>query len=169
MKPRAFPSPFEKRCARCDEVKPRTAEFFRPKRGPKRGPYDVMSYCRPCETVRRREYWHRSSVPREGIQRCRDRRRAYWNARARQHNALRRAWRRRSLGQYTETDMWLVYLEQEGRCKYCGEVLGERFEIDHMTPLCRGGSNGPENICCACMACNRAKHTRTADEFSAFT
>ena len=54
---------------------------------------------------------------------------------------------------------------QEWRCFYCLASLFNGYHIEHMTPLSRGGSNGPENIVCSCGPCNLRKGTKTAAEF----
>jgi 5-methylcytosine-specific restriction endonuclease McrA len=43
--------------------------------------------------------------------------------------------------------------------------LSKGYHVDHMTPLSRGGSNGPENLVCACRRCNLSKHNKTVPEF----
>ena len=56
-------------------------------------------------------------------------------------------------------------LEKFGRrCVYCG--CGETaFEIDHVVPKSRGGSNRVSNLVLSCHDCNSAKGGRTAAEF----
>jgi 5-methylcytosine-specific restriction endonuclease McrA len=56
-------------------------------------------------------------------------------------------------------------LEKFGRrCVYCGQ--GETaFEIDHVVPKSRGGSDRVSNLVLSCHDCNRAKGDRTAAEF----
>lgn len=56
-------------------------------------------------------------------------------------------------------------LEKFGRrCVYCGR--GEAaFEIDHVVPRSRGGSDRVSNLVLSCPDCNRAKGDRTAAEF----
>ena len=54
--------------------------------------------------------------------------------------------------------------QQDGRCFYCHAVL-VRFDLDHKTPLARGGDSSIDNLCLACRHCNRSKHTQTAEEF----
>jgi 5-methylcytosine-specific restriction endonuclease McrA len=56
-------------------------------------------------------------------------------------------------------------LEKFGRrCVYCGR--GETaFEIDHVVPRSRGGSDRVSNLVLSCPGCNRAKGDRTAAEF----
>lgn len=41
-------------------------------------------------------------------------------------------------------------------CRYCGDQLGP-FEVDHVRPLSRGGTNDRENLSCACVSCNTQK------------
>jgi 5-methylcytosine-specific restriction endonuclease McrA len=56
-------------------------------------------------------------------------------------------------------------LEKWGRrCAYCG-AENVPFEIDHVTPRDRGGSNRVSNLALACHDCNQAKGNRTAAEF----
>lgn len=50
-------------------------------------------------------------------------------------------------------------------CYYCGEKLSGKFDVDHMTPLSRGGSNKIDNICIACETCNGRKNAKTAEEY----
>ncbi|HEX4714750.1 MAG TPA: RNA-guided endonuclease IscB [Ktedonobacteraceae bacterium] len=56
-------------------------------------------------------------------------------------------------------------LEKFGRkCAYCGR--GETaFELDHIQPRSRGGSNRVSNLALSCHACNAAKGEHTAAEF----
>lgn len=56
-------------------------------------------------------------------------------------------------------------LEKFGRrCVYCGR--GETaFEIDHVVPRSRGGSDRVSNLVISCHDCNRAKGEQTASEF----
>lgn len=86
----------------------------------------------------------------------------------RQYAATRRASIRSvgHLGHYTAVDAKLLWLLQDGLCLYCSRPLEDRGHIDHMTPLSRGGSNHPSNICWACVSCNLSKGQRTAEEFS---
>lgn len=42
------------------------------------------------------------------------------------------------------------------RCRYCMDLLGP-FEVDHVRPLSRGGTNDSSNLVCACVSCNTQK------------
>lgn len=46
------------------------------------------------------------------------------------------------------------------RCSYCltpQDIIGLRLQIDHIIPEVRGGRTVAENLCLACISCNRAK------------
>ncbi len=58
---------------------------------------------------------------------------------------------------YTKPALWALYESQCGRCAYCLETLGGRFETDHVVPTSQGGANSLTNIVCVCAACNRLK------------
>lgn len=77
----------------------------------------------------------------------------------------KRARRRDAEGIHTAEDVFQLYKQQKGRCYYCNVELAGTYHVDHKTPLVRGGSNWPENICCACPPCNMAKHDMTEAEF----
>lgn len=51
-------------------------------------------------------------------------------------------------------------------CIYCGWVgLLHHFEVDHIIPLSRGGSNLPQNLRWICSGCNRQKSQMTHEEY----
>ena len=75
-----------------------------------------------------------------------------------------------------------IYGKTGGRCYYCGKGLvnedlldwggkvvttRHHWNVDHMTPVSRGGTNDNENLVPACVSCNSFKGTMTADEFIA--
>jgi 5-methylcytosine-specific restriction endonuclease McrA len=61
---------------------------------------------------------------------------------------------------------WLALVEKHGgRCAYCG--VAAAMQVDHRTPLARGGTNEVANILPACGPCNQRKHTMTEAEFRA--
>jgi 5-methylcytosine-specific restriction endonuclease McrA len=57
-----------------------------------------------------------------------------------------------------------LLLKYEYRCAYCGKTDGS-FELDHILPRSRGGSNRISNLALACHDCNAAKGDQTAAEF----
>lgn len=88
---------------------------------------------------------------------------------AREHPAEMRAIvaRRRALvlgaeGSHTKQDIERLYFEQDGFCLGCGRDLAELgYHVDHIHPLSKGGSNGPENLQLLCPTCNRQKADKT--------
>lgn len=51
-------------------------------------------------------------------------------------------------------------------CTYCGQRrISRSFEIDHMTPVIRGGSNDMDNLQVICRPCNQRKGIQTDEEF----
>ena len=56
-------------------------------------------------------------------------------------------------------------LEKHSRkCFYCDKEVST-FEVEHMIPKARGGSNRIDNLTLSCHKCNQKKGTLTADEF----
>ena len=59
-----------------------------------------------------------------------------------------------------------LYRRQQGRCVYCGSRQRmDLMDIDHRTPLSRGGSNDRRNLQLLCRTCNLRKGTKTDREF----
>ena len=50
------------------------------------------------------------------------------------------------------------------KCFYCGKTVSD-FEVEHMLPKSRGGSNRIDNLTLSCHDCNEKKGTLTAEEF----
>ena len=50
------------------------------------------------------------------------------------------------------------------KCFYCGKTVSD-FEVEHMLPKSRGGSNRIDNLTLSCHDCNQKKDTLTAEEF----
>ena len=56
-------------------------------------------------------------------------------------------------------------LEKHGRkCFYCDKEVST-FEVEHMLPKAKGGSNRIDNLTLSCHSCNQKKGTLTAEEF----
>ena len=59
-----------------------------------------------------------------------------------------------------------LYRRQQGRCVYCGgRQRMDLMDVDHKTPLARGGSNDRRNLQLLCRTCNVRKGTKTDREF----
>lgn len=66
-------------------------------------------------------------------------------------------------------DLAEAYTAHDGRCRYCGVRLTPRsLQIDHLTPVARGGRHVRENLGLSCRDCNYLKSTRTESEFREF-
>lgn len=72
--------------------------------------------------------------------------------------------------------------KQDGKCAYCGVAMLTdwrdchadwgwkhpwRMTWDHVVPKSAGGSDDPSNAAAACLRCNVAKRSMSADAFSA--
>jgi 5-methylcytosine-specific restriction endonuclease McrA len=68
-------------------------------------------------------------------------------------------------GTHTFSDIQTQYNRQMGKCFYCGKKVGNSYHVDHIVPLSKGGSNGPENIAIACPTCNMRKNAKMPEEF----
>lgn len=54
--------------------------------------------------------------------------------------------------------------KHQHKCFYCNKDVST-FEVEHMTPKAKGGSNRIDNLTLSCHDCNRKKGTLTAEEF----
>ncbi len=86
-------------------------------------------------------------------------------ANAKVANHKRRARIAKVGGSFTTSDIRNLYTSQGGLCYYCSISIEEMCHIEHMTPISKGGSNWIDNICLACIPCNRTKGVKTAEEF----
>ena len=79
-----------------------------------------------------------------------------------------RARKRNADGSHTLADLTRIFERQGGRSYYCDRRMFAINEghFDHVIPLSRGGSDGPENLVFACPPCNWKKHARMPDEDS---
>lgn len=69
-------------------------------------------------------------------------------------------------GRYTPEDVLTQYTRQKGHCYYCKKRVGKQYHVDHIVPLARGGSNGPENLVIACPTCNLRKGFKLLHEWT---
>lgn len=57
-------------------------------------------------------------------------------------------------------------LRTDSVCWYCGDdVTGPRFHIDHLLPVCQGGTNDLANLVPTCPTCNMSKNGQTVEEY----
>lgn len=82
------------------------------------------------------------------------------------YNRNRRARQQNASGSHTAADVAAQRSRQKGKCYWCGKKVGDDYHVDHVVPLSKGGSNGPENIVIACAACNLSKGAKHPIEFA---
>jgi len=80
-------------------------------------------------------------------------------------NHRRRTRLRNAQGSHTATDIDCLYINQRGLCVYCGCKLNNKYHVDHVIPLSRGGSNNPDNLVLACAHCNTSKRDKLISEW----
>lgn len=68
-------------------------------------------------------------------------------------------------GKFSPNDVLSLLDQQNYQCVYCKTCLKEYYEVDHITPISRGGSNWPSNLQCLCRSCNRRKSSKDPIEF----
>jgi len=76
-----------------------------------------------------------------------------------------RARARSAVGQFTSAEWRALVESYGGKCAYRGEA--GPLQVDHRTPLTRGGKNSIDNILPACRKCNTEKGQLTEEEFRA--
>lgn len=76
-----------------------------------------------------------------------------------------RAKLRSAIGTHTPADIKRLFDAQEGRCIYCEVDTLESYDVDHITPLSKGGRNDVSNLIIACPSCNRSKNDRDLIEW----
>lgn len=81
----------------------------------------------------------------------------------------RRAIKMSALGSHTQDDVRQIYEEHDHRCAYCGITIFWEIpfdiHVDHFLALFRGGSDGPDNLRCACADCNLSKGGRLYEDW----
>jgi 5-methylcytosine-specific restriction endonuclease McrA len=70
-----------------------------------------------------------------------------------------------AVGDHTTDDIKRQHKAQKGKCYYCGIKVGKNYHVEHVIPLSRGGSDGPENIVIACQGCNCSKGDKLPSEW----
>ena len=67
---------------------------------------------------------------------------------------------------FSAKDRLAVYRKTEGHCYLCGEFVDfDSFEVEHHMPISKGGTNGLDNLYCACHCCNSIKQDIYPEEF----
>jgi 5-methylcytosine-specific restriction endonuclease McrA len=165
-----------KKCPRCNEVKV-TASFGLDRRRPS----GLKCWCKDCHTKAGRDRWKNDAELRtKKVERNKEWMRqhpgkhAEYTGRWRKLNPdaasavfhAYRARKRSAEGKYTAEDIRAIHVMQKGKCAYCKSRLGGRYQVDHIRPLARGGSNLRTNLQLTCRSCNARKHAQDPIDYA---
>jgi len=70
-----------------------------------------------------------------------------------------------AVGFHVKEDILKKLSNQASCCNACKCDISQYFEIDHIEPISKGGSNWPSNLQLLCLSCNRSKGSKTMEDF----
>jgi 5-methylcytosine-specific restriction endonuclease McrA len=170
-----------KQCTGCKEWLPITEEYFHSDKRPNHpNKIPFTSKCKTCanalvkkdpwqsrnreqsrEIKRRWEENHPDRV-KDAAKKYRSKHKTTRQAGLRNY----RAKKNNNGGTHTAQDIQLLYKQQKGKCYYCSKKVGERYDVDHVIPVSRGGRNDISNLVIACKPCNQSKGGRMPHEWA---
>jgi 5-methylcytosine-specific restriction endonuclease McrA len=112
---------------------------------------------------RRKHYAKNADAIKAAVKQWREDNHDEWLARHASHEARRRG----AIGHFKRSDIEIIWDKQGGICVYCSADLAISLNIDHKTPVIRGGTNWPDNLQLLCESCNKRKHDKTDEEWRA--
>ena len=135
---------------------------------------DPAKYQKVLQKWRERGERNRSGAQKEKLERRKTS--PYWQAtgyqRYKVHSFVllaRYANNRCKKGKLTAHDLWSIAKKQKLICPLTGEKLTtQNISVDHITPLCKGGTNNAFNIQLITRRANAAKNDMTHDELIRF-
>lgn len=80
-------------------------------------------------------------------------------------DAKRRKFINASTDHFSAEDVQNILAMQQFKCPVCRKKLGAKYDVDHITPLIRGGKNDKLNIQILHSTCNRKKSGKDPVEF----
>lgn len=162
-----------KKCSKCGELLPFSCFSHRDD-----GKLKLTSSCKACLSKKSIDYFKKASeeirnrrrerqrkiyAENPDIKRKSNERAIRWEKenpeRVRINHANRRAWKKLAAGKFTKKQFDDLFQKQRGRCAYCTKKL-EKYHLDHITPLSRGGSGGFYNLQLLCPTCNLQKSSK---------
>lgn len=138
-------------CNKCKQELPFTKQFFPPSKTHSGGLYPL---CRLCNCKKRQDWAEKNRVA--------------LNARRRENRAEGvnlKARKRGARGYISNEIIDELFLTQNGQCAYCDCDISSGYQVDHIYPIVRGGSNEATNLCLACRSCNQSKSASTVEEW----
>lgn len=174
-----------KRCSRCKELKPRNAENFQPNKTT-----GFNSCCRPCYLKGLRIKIAEHHANRDSLQARYDGQKrtckmcgstadlnninfkwqnsgANFSHRCRKcENLVNR--NRQAKRMSIQPDEGYASVYEQKNCLWCGVVLTDDAQIDHIIPLSRGGTSHSGNLAMVCRECNAQKKAMLPYEFIQF-
>lgn len=72
----------------------------------------------------------------------------------------RRAREKGANGSFSRADLNDIFNGQRGKCAYCACRLENKYHVDHIVPLSKGGANEKRNLQILCRRCNLQKGAR---------
>lgn len=81
------------------------------------------------------------------------------------HGRTRRARKLASGGEHTAEDIKYLFKLQRGKCAYC-KVRLNKYHVDHILAIARGGSNDRKNLQLLCPPCNQKKSAKDSIDFA---
>lgn len=140
----------QKSCKDCGKIYPVTREFFgqfKNKRADGTVNIGFRNSCRSCMAANTKRY--DAENPENVLER-----------RLRREQAVNK-----SGGSYTESEIRELRRKLNDQCRFCGVALNGDGDIEHLTPVSRGGSSNINNLTLSCYKCNMEKTNKTLDEY----
>lgn len=142
-----------KPCKDCGNIQPETREFFGQfKNVNKEGAVTIRfrNSCRKCMAKTTKKHYEQKP-----------------------DLIMRRLEKRRKLeseaeGNFGDQDVEKIRIVVEDKCFFCGKALLGKGDLEHLTPVSRGGSNYPSNLTLSCQNCNKEKTNKTLGEYIAW-
>lgn len=134
---------------RLEDRRAKNAEYMRAKSASTEAQRQEYNSANSAHIVAKVATWRKSNPARFAVQ---------------QHNA-----RARNAGIEGSLSTWAVqraHDAQAGKCACCGKLFDGVYQVDHIIPLARGGTNVDSNIQLLTPECNRQKGTKTMEEFT---